>query len=142
MEHQITSEDQLRALMGEPIHPLVVAKSTPVLTPAITRYIKLSPFAALATHAPDGSSDISPRGDPPGWVHIKDDKTLILPERPGNKRLDSVINIINQPKMSLLFMIPDVLETVRINGWPSFRQIPSCSIYFLSTASFQSSASW
>ena len=76
MEHQITSEDQLRALMGEPIHPLVVAKSTPVLTPAITRYIELSPFAALATHAPDGSSDISPRGDPPGWVHIKDDKTL------------------------------------------------------------------
>ena len=116
MEHQITSEDQLRALMGEPIHPLVVAKSTPVITPAITRYIELSPFAALATHAPDGSSDISPRGDPPGWVHIKDDKTLILPERPGNKRLDSVINIINQPKMSLLFMIPDVLETVRING--------------------------
>ena len=116
MEHQITSEDQLRALMGEPIHPLVVAKSTPVLTPAITRYIELSPFAVLATHAPDGSSDISPRGDPPGWVHIKDDKTLILPERPGNKRLDSVINIINQPKMSLLFMIPDVLETVRING--------------------------
>ena len=116
MEHQITSEGQLRALMGEPIHPLVVAKSTPVLTPAIKRYIELSPFAALATHAPDGSSDISPRGDPPGWVHIRDEKTLVLPERPGNKRLDSVINIINQPKMSLLFMIPDVLETVRING--------------------------
>ena len=114
--HQITSEDQLRALLGEPIHPLVIAKSTPRLTPAIKKYIELSPFAALATHSPDGSSDVSPRGDPPGWVHIKDEKTLVLPERPGNKRLDSVINIINQPKMSLLFMIPDVLETVRING--------------------------
>ena len=115
-EHQITSEDQLRALLGDPIHPLVVAKSTAILTPSIKKYIEMSPFAALATHAPDGSSDVSPRGDPPGWVHIKDEKTLVLPERPGNKRLDSVINIINQPKMSLLFMIPDVLETVRING--------------------------
>jgi hypothetical protein len=91
-------------------------KSTSVLSPSIKKYIEMSPFAALATHAPDGSTDISPRGDPPGWVHIKDEKTLILPERPGNKRLDSVINIIKQPKMSLLFMIPDVLETVRING--------------------------
>ncbi len=116
MEHQITSEDQLRTLMGDPIHPLVLDKSTSVLSPSIKKYIEMSPFAALATHAPDGSTDISPRGDPPGWVHIKDEKTLILPERPGNKRLDSVINIIKQPKMSLLFMIPDVLETVRING--------------------------
>ena len=116
MNYQITSEDQLREMMGEPVHPLVVDKSTPVLSPSIKKFIKMSPFAALATHAPDGSTDISPRGDPPGWVHIKDEKTLVLPERPGNKRLDSVINIIKQPKMSLLFMIPNVLETVRVNG--------------------------
>ena len=116
MNYQITSEDQLREMMGEPVHPLVVDKSTPVLSPSIKKFIEMSPFAALATHAPDGSTDISPRGDPPGWVHIKDEKTLVLPERPGNKRLDSVINIIKQPKMSLLFMIPNVLETVRVNG--------------------------
>ena len=116
MEHQITSEEQLRTLMGDPIHPLVLDKSTSILSPSIKKYIEMSPFAALATHALDGSTDISPRGDPPGWVHIRDEKTLVLPERPGNKRLDSVINIIKQPKMSLLFMIPDVLETVRING--------------------------
>ena len=116
MNYQITSEDQLREMMGEPVHPLVVHKSTPVLSPSIKKFIEMSPFAALATHAPDGSTDISPRGDPPGWVHIKDEKTLVLPERPGNKRLDSVINIIKQPKMSLLFMIPNVLETVRVNG--------------------------
>ena len=116
MEHQIRSEEQLRTLMGDPIHPLVLDKSTSILSPSIKKYIEMSPFAALATHAPDGSTDISPRGDPPGWVHIRDEKTLVLPERPGNKRLDSVINIIKQPKMSLLFMIPDVLETVRING--------------------------
>tara|TARA_X000000368_G_scaffold413550_1_gene401824 strand:- start:18 stop:638 length:621 start_codon:yes stop_codon:yes gene_type:complete len=116
MEHQIRSEEQLRTLMGDPIHPLVLDKSTSILSPSIKKYIEMSPFAALATHAPDGSTDISPRGDPPGWVHIRDEKTLVLPERPGNKRLDSVINIIKQPKISLLFMIPDVLETVRING--------------------------
>ena len=116
MNYQITSEDQLREMMGEPVHPLVVDKSTPVLSPSIKKFIEMSPFAALATHAPDGSTDISPRGDPPGWVHIKDEKTLVLPERPGNKRLDSVINIIKQPKLSLLFMIPNVLETVRVNG--------------------------
>jgi len=116
MDHQIKSVEQLRKLVGDPVHDLVIVKSTPVLTASIKRYLQMSPFAAIATHAADGSSDISPRGDAPGWVHIKDEKTLILPERPGNKRLDSVINIINQPKMSLLFMIPDVLETVRING--------------------------
>lgn len=116
MDHQIRSEEQLRTIMGDPIHPLVIDKSTAVLSPSIKKYIEMSPFAALATHAPDGSTDISPRGDPPGWVHIQDEQTLILPERPGNKRLDSIINIIKQPKMSLLFMIPSVLETVRING--------------------------
>ena len=116
MDHQIRSEEQLRKIMGDPIHPLVLDKSTSILSPSIKKYIEMSPFAALATHAPDGSTDISPRGDPPGWVHIQDEQTLILPERPGNKRLDSIINIIKQPKMSLLFMIPDVLETVRING--------------------------
>ena len=116
MDHQIRSEEQLRTIMGDPIHPLVIDKSTAVLSPSIKKYIEMSPFAALATHAPDGSTDISPRGDPPGWVHIQDEQTLILPERPGNKRLDSIVNIIKQPKMSLLFMIPSVLETVRING--------------------------
>lgn len=115
-EHTITSEEQLRALMGDPVHELVVVKSSPVITPMLKRYIDMSPFAALATHGADGSSDVSPRGDAPGWVHVKDEKTLILPERPGNKRLDSVINIINQPKMALLFMIPGTLETVRVNG--------------------------
>ena len=113
MEHQITSEEQLRSLMGDPIHPLVLDKSTSILSPSIKKYIEMSPFAALATHAPDGSTDISPRGDPPGWVHIRDEKTLVLPERPGNKRLDSVINIIKERKSSLIlelnlmiFMVP------------------------------------
>ena len=116
MKHVITSEQQLRELMGEPVHELVVVKSTPVLTEPLKQYIRQSPFLCIGTHAQDGSADLSPRGDAPGFVYIQDDKTLIIPERPGNKRLDSVLNIIGQPQLSLLFMIPGVLETVRVNG--------------------------
>lgn len=112
MEHQITSEEQLRALVGE-AHELAVGKSTSLITEPLKRYIELSPFLCLATHNRDGSCDVSPRGDAPGFVRVQDEKTLIIPDRPGNKRHDS---IINQPRMSLLFMIPGVLDTVRING--------------------------
>ena len=116
MSYEIRSEAQLRALMGNPVHELVVAKSSPVITAPLKRFIECSPFACLATHAADGSNDVSPRGDPPGFVHVLDEKTLVMPERPGNKRFDSLVNIINQPKLALLFMIPGVLETVRVNG--------------------------
>ena len=116
MQNIIESEQQLRELMGEPVHELVVVKSTPVLTEPLKQYISQSPFLCLGTHAGDGSADISPRGDAPGFVHIQNDSTLIVPERPGNKRLDSMLNIINQPQLSLLFMIPGVLDTVRVNG--------------------------
>ena len=114
--HEITSETQLRELMGDPVHELVQVKSTPVITPALRSYIEQSPFLCLATHGADGSSDVSPRGDAPGFVHILDERTLVIPERPGNKRLDSVRNIISQPQLALVFMIPGVLETVRVNG--------------------------
>ena len=115
-DYEITSEAQLRELTGSPVHELVQVKSTPMITPPLRTYIEQSPFLCLATHSADGSSDVSPRGDAPGFVHILDDKTLVIPERPGNKRLDSVVNIINQPQLALVFMIPDVLETVRVNG--------------------------
>ncbi len=114
--HDITTEAQLRALMGDPVHELVQVKSTPAITPPLRAYIEQSPFLCLATHHADGSSDVSPRGDAPGFVHILDEKTLVIPERPGNKRLDSVVNIINQPQLAMVFMIPGVLETVRVNG--------------------------
>jgi PPOX class probable FMN-dependent enzyme len=116
IKHQITTEEELRALIGEPAHELIMAKSTPALTPPLQKYISLSPFVCIATHNEDGSSDVSPRGDQPGFVHIRDERTLIIPERPGNRRLDSVTNIIRQPRLALLFMIPGVLETLRVNG--------------------------
>ena len=115
MTHQIRSEAELREFMGEP-HELVRAKSTGLITEPVRRFIELSPFVCLGTHDLDGACDLSPRGDAPGFVHVEDEKTLVLPERPGNKRLDSVVNIINQPRLSLLFMIPGVLDTVRVNG--------------------------
>ncbi len=116
MQHVIKTEQQLRELMGEPVHELVVVKSAPALTLPLQDYIRQSPFVCVGTHSDDGTADLSPRGDAPGFVHIQDEKTLIIPERPGNKRLDSVLNIIRQPQLSLLFMIPGVLETVRVNG--------------------------
>lgn len=116
MAFEITTEAALRELLGEPIHELVVAKSTAVITEPLRRYIERSPFACLATYGPDGTCDISPRGDPPGFVKVVDESTLFLPERPGNKRLDSIINIIHTSQLSLLFMIPGTLESVRVNG--------------------------
>jgi len=115
-EHHITSEADLRSIMGEPVHELVLAKSASSLTEPMKKYIELSPFVCLSTHGQDGTSDVSPRGDAPGFVHVLDDNTLAIPDRPGNKRLDSIVNIINQPSMALLFMIPGVLETLRVNG--------------------------
>ena len=116
MAHEITSEAALRERMGDPVHELVVIKTTSVLTGPLQRYIAQAPFACIATYGEDGTCDLSPRGDPPGFVRIIDEQTLFLPERPGNKRLDTVINLIHQPQLSLIFMIPGTLNTVRVNG--------------------------
>jgi PPOX class probable FMN-dependent enzyme len=115
MGYQITTEQQLRDLVGEP-HELARYKSAASLSAPLRRYIELSPFLCLGTYGADGSCDLSPRGDAPGFVRIVDDHTLVIPDRPGNKRQDSIINIIHQPHVSLLFMIPGVLDTVRVNG--------------------------
>ena len=115
-QHQISTEEELRGLMGEPVHELVLVKSSDALSEPMKKYIELSPFVCLSTHGEDGTSDVSPRGDAPGFVHVLDDKTLVIPDRPGNKRFDSLVNIINQPNVALLFLIPGVLETLRVNG--------------------------
>jgi len=115
-DHQVKSETQLRAITGDPVHELVLVKSADTITSPMRVFIEQSPFVCLATHGKGGTSDVSPRGDAPGFVHILDEQTLVIPDRPGNKRLDSVVNIINQPELALLFMIPGVLETLRVNG--------------------------
>lgn len=115
--------DSLEALrtVYKPATGRSVAKVIPVLDGHCRRFISLSPFLLLATGAPDGTSDVSPRGDAPGFVGVADDTTLLLPDRPGNNRLDSLENIIARPGVGLLFMVPGVDETLRINGTAEIR---------------------
>ena len=87
--NRITSEAQLRAIIGEPT-PLVQSKITNCVIPLARRFIELSPLVFIATSAPNGDCDVSPRGDPAGFVRILDDRTLLLPERPGNRLADAL----------------------------------------------------
>jgi PPOX class probable FMN-dependent enzyme len=111
----ITDEATLRALLGEP-NELVRKKIAPQLTRLTRQFIERSPFACLSTSAPDGSCDVSPRGGAPGFVRILDDRALLLPDRPGNKLADALRNILANPHVGLLFIIPGVGDTFRVNG--------------------------
>lgn len=110
----ITTLDELQALYGES-HERSRRKELPRLIEPYRALIQASPFAVLASVGPDGL-DCSPRGDAPGFVHILDDQTLLLPDRPGNNRIDSLRNIVLNPRVALLFLIPGVGESLRING--------------------------
>ena len=112
--HQITTLDQLAQLLGE-VGEASIKKEVPYLHPHYQALIAASPFAILATCGPDGL-DASPRGDPPGFVVVQDEKTLLLPERRGNNRADSLRNIVADPRVALLFLIPGLGETLRVNG--------------------------
>ena len=105
---------ELEALYGIPSEASTV-KEVDWLTPHYRAYIEASPFMALATSGPEGL-DCSPRGDKPGFVRIHDDKTLMLPDRRGNNRVDSLRNIVRNPRVGLLFLIPGVGNTLRVNG--------------------------
>jgi PPOX class probable FMN-dependent enzyme len=113
-EHRITSIEQLEALYGQPYGP-AVAKEIDYIAPSYRKLIEAAPFVALATAGPEGL-DCSPKGDAPGFVRILDDKTLALPDRPGNNRIDGYRNILRNPHIALLFLIPGVGETLRVNG--------------------------
>jgi uncharacterized protein len=114
-DHVIASEAELRARFAPPSR-LAVQKQLDHLDANCRRFIALSPFLCLATSRPDGLADNSPRGDAPGFVQVLDDRTLAIPDRPGNNRLDSQSNIIRNPNVGLLFFIPGVTETLRVNG--------------------------
>jgi len=113
-EHLITTVEQLEALYGQPYGPSV-AKELDYIAPIYRKLIEAAPFVALATGGPDGL-DCSPKGDAPGFVHVLDEKTLALPDRPGNNRIDGFRNILKDPRVALLFLIPGVGETFRVNG--------------------------
>jgi PPOX class probable FMN-dependent enzyme len=95
---------------------IVCTKVTDRLNHLTREYVERSPFLCLATADADGNCDVSPRGDPAGFVRILDDRTVLLPERPGNRIADSLTNILANPHVGLLFMIPGATETFRING--------------------------
>jgi PPOX class probable FMN-dependent enzyme len=111
----ITDEAQLREIIGEPT-ALVVAKIAEKLNDLTRQFIERSPFVCVATFSPDGGLDVSPRGDPAGFVRILDERTLLIPDRPGNKIADTLTNLLHDPRIALLFLIPGVGDTFRVNG--------------------------
>lgn len=122
-EYQVTTVEQLEAIYGTP-KGASVAKEIDHIAPAYRRLIEAAPFVAMATGDGQGF-DCSPKGDAPGFVSVVDDKTLAIPDRPGNNRIDGFRNIIRNPHIALLFLIPGVGETLRVNGRASISIEPS-----------------
>lgn len=112
--HLIIDEATLTALYGEPSLP-ALAKEVNYLHPHYRAMIAASPFVVIASSGP-GGLDVSPRGDPAGFVTVEDDRTLLIPDRRGNNRADSLRNLIHDPRVALLFLIPGLGETLRVNG--------------------------
>ena len=110
----VTSVEELAELYGVPAEGSIL-KEVNYLTPEYRALIEASPFAVLGTNGPEGL-DCSPRGDLPGWVRIVDERTLMLPDRRGNNRTDSLRNIVRDPRVALLFMVPGSGTTLRLNG--------------------------
>jgi len=110
----ITTIEELEAIYGEPGERAVL-KEVPALTASYRAFVEAAPFVVIATSGP-GGLDCSPKGDAPGFVRILDDSTLAIPDRPGNNRIDNLRNIVEDPRIALLFLIPGVKETLRVNG--------------------------
>jgi uncharacterized protein len=113
-DHLITTMEQLQSPYGEKL-PTSVIKEIDHINDGYRKLIEAAPFVAVATSGPEGL-DCSPKGDAPGFVRILDDKTLAIPDRPGNNRIDSFRNIMRDPRIALLFLIPGIGETLRVNG--------------------------
>jgi PPOX class probable FMN-dependent enzyme len=115
MRREVNSVDELRAIVGEP-DQYVANKVKDRLSPIQRDWLAHSPLGFVATTDADGRVDVSPKGDPPGFVHVIDDTTIAIPERPGNKRVDGYLNVLQRPHVGTLFLIPGRGDTLRING--------------------------
>jgi len=124
----ITSEQELLALYGEPATASIV-KEVDHVHPVYRPFIEAAPFCVLATSGP-GGLDASPRGDGPGFVVVEDAHTLLIPDRRGNNRVDSLRNVIADPRVALLFLIPGIGETIRVNGRASLSVDPALKARF------------
>jgi uncharacterized protein len=111
----VTTEAELRALIGTP-SPMALAKEHGTLDVHCREFVARSPFLLLATSGATGQCDVSPKGDAPGFVLVLDERRLLIPDRPGNKRLDGMQNLLQNPHVGLIFLIPGVEETLRVNG--------------------------
>ncbi len=119
----VADKATVREIVGEPI-PIVRNKEMPRLDKYCRQFIEMSPFLCLGTVGADGHIDMSPRGDPPGFVKILDDHSLLIPDRQGNQRVDSMLNITENPRVGLIFFLPGVEETLRIRGRVSITRDP------------------
>ena len=114
-EHTITSTEQLDRVYSDAPYGPAVFKETDRISAQYRKLIEAAPFCVIATSGPEGL-DCSPRGDPPGFVRVLDEHTVAIPDRRGNNRIDTLRNLVRDPRISLLFLIPGVGETMRING--------------------------
>ncbi len=128
-DHLITSLEGLEKLYGD-VYPPAKAKETDHITPAYRKLIEAAPFFALASSGP-GGLDCSPRGDPAGFVRVTDEKTLLIPDRRGNNRIDTLRNIVHDPRVALLFLIPGCSETLRVMGRAAISTDPALAQQFL-----------
>jgi PPOX class probable FMN-dependent enzyme len=119
--HDVT---ELRELVGEP-EQIVLDKVLTHLEEHSKRFISLSPFIVVGTMSADGRADVSPKGDPPGFVKVVDDSTLVIPDRKGNRRVDSMQNVLENPAIGLIFFVPGIEETLRVNGRASVVDDPA-----------------
>jgi uncharacterized protein len=114
-EEVVTSEAEFRAVLGTP-GSRAAAKEIAIVDAFATRFIAASPFVLIATANADGEMDVSPKGDPAGFVKVLDQRTLAIPDRPGNRRIDTFRNILANPRVGLIFLIPGVSHTLRVSG--------------------------
>ena len=115
VEEALRSEEEIRELVGVP-HDHIVKKAIPIIDEHCRLFISKSPLLFLSTSNADGKCDVSPRGDEPGSVKVLNENQLVIAERPGNRRADSITNILSNPHVGLVFLIPGLEEVLRING--------------------------
>jgi uncharacterized protein len=129
-DHTITTTEQLEKLFDEQPYGPALLKEADRITAQYRKLIEAAPFCVLATCGPEGL-DCSPRGDPPGFVRVADERTLIIPDRRGNNRIDSLRNLVRDPRVALLFLIPGVGETMRVNGRATISTDPKLTESFV-----------
>jgi PPOX class probable FMN-dependent enzyme len=120
----LSTEPEIRAAIGGAPTETVLMKIADRLNRLTRQFVERSPFVCVATAAPGGGLDISPRGDPAGFVRILDDRTLLIPDRPGNRIADTLRNLLDDPRIALLFLIPGVGDTYRVNGTAAITDDP------------------